>query len=92
MTEPGQNPSGWYLKADQQSLPGKMYSISVINAFAKKQFPLSETTVFGRDPSCCDIALPGSHVSRRHAEIIIEEDHLIVRDLGSSNGTYMKPQ
>ncbi|MBL4794086.1 MAG: FHA domain-containing protein [Pseudomonadales bacterium] len=81
--------TGWHLKADHHSLPGKSYSIGAINEFAKKAFPLSVTTVFGRDPSCSDIALPGSHVSRRHAELILADDHLLVRDLGSANGTFI---
>lgn len=89
MSQQGMPASGWHLKADQHSLPGKMYSIAVINTFAKKSFPLTEHTVFGRDPSCTDVTLPGTHVSRRHAELILQDDQLLVRDLGSANGTYI---
>jgi serine phosphatase RsbU (regulator of sigma subunit) len=37
--------------------------------------------------STCDIHLPDASVSRRHAEIVRHDDRLLVRDLGSRNGT-----
>ncbi len=37
--------------------------------------------------STCDVHLPDASVSRRHAEIVRREDRLLVRDLGSRNGT-----
>ena len=53
-----------------------------------QKFPLLAHTVLGRDPSC-DITIPGTHLSRRHAEIAINGHNLLVRDLGSSNGTFV---
>ncbi|MBV1883952.1 MAG: FHA domain-containing protein [Pseudomonadales bacterium] len=89
MSQPGMPSTGWELKADQHSLPGKMYSIAAINIFAKKSFPINECTVIGRDPACTDVTLPGTHVSRRHAELTLQDDQLFVRDLGSANGTFI---
>ncbi len=37
----------------------------------------------------CQIRIRSSQVSRRHCELIEEGEKLIVRDLGSSNGTYV---
>lgn len=65
----------WQLKAMTGTISGKM-------------FPVSHTLIVGRDPSC-DIAVVGSHVSRRHAEIGLRGQRLFVRDLGSSNGTFV---
>jgi pSer/pThr/pTyr-binding forkhead associated (FHA) protein len=42
----------------------------------------------GRHDDCL-IRIRSSQVSRRHCEIVPEGDALIVRDLGSSNGTYV---
>lgn len=53
-----------------------------------QQFTLLAHTVLGRD-SGCDITIPGTHLSRRHAEIAISGNKLLVRDLGSSNGTFI---
>lgn len=53
---------------------------------------LSAITVIGRDPSA-DITLDDTGVSRRHCEIRVTHDgpHLLasIRDLGSTNGTYL---
>lgn len=50
-------------------------------------FPLGRgTTVIGRDAPA-DLVLPVSAVSRRHAELRREGSTLVVRDLGSRNGT-----
>jgi hypothetical protein len=45
-------------------------------------------TVLGRG-SDADIVLDDAGVSRRHAEIRVEAGHAVVRDLGSTNGTYL---
>ncbi len=50
---------------------------------------LNGTVVVGRDPSA-DIALTWeSTISRRHAEICSDATGLLVKDLGSSNGTFV---
>jgi pSer/pThr/pTyr-binding forkhead associated (FHA) protein len=46
------------------------------------------TLVVGRSSSC-HLVLEDSMVSRRHAELIVGEDALTVRDLGSVNGIYV---
>jgi hypothetical protein len=45
-------------------------------------------TLVGRSPEC-DIFLDDVTVSRRHAEILREDDEFTIRDLGSLNGTYV---
>lgn len=45
--------------------------------------------VFAGRSERCDIVIPGSHLSRRHAELWIEDRSLHIRDLGSVNGTYV---
>lgn len=44
--------------------------------------------IVGRKPDC-DIRIPVPSVSREHCEIVLEDGKLKVRDLGSSNGTYV---
>jgi serine phosphatase RsbU (regulator of sigma subunit) len=52
-----------------------------------RAFPLDpDITVLGRD-SACEIALPDSHISKRHARIIRKDDGFHIEDLGSVNGT-----
>ncbi len=67
-------------------------------ALSNAQFPLNgERLVVGRfDPSTGPVdidltGLPGdSHVSRRHGEMFMENGKWMVRDLGSTNGIYIK--
>ena len=50
--------------------------------------PTAPRTLIGRSPEC-DIFLDDVTVSRRHAEIVREDDSFTIRDLGSLNGTYV---
>lgn len=43
--------------------------------------------LIGRKPEC-DLQIPLATVSREHCRVWVEDDKLIVRDLGSSNGTF----
>ncbi len=53
-----------------------------------KTYPLRGTTVFGRHADC-DIRINDEGISRRHAEIVVTPEGLLVRDLDSSNGTFV---
>lgn len=70
--------TGWSLKANHSAL-------------ANRIFPLKELTVIGR-ASECDISLAAAHLSRRHAQIQVVEGGLLVKDLGSANGTFINGQ
>jgi pSer/pThr/pTyr-binding forkhead associated (FHA) protein len=79
-----QNPSGidtsrdethWRLKATGNWLDGQV-------------FTLKGKTVIGRDASC-NITIPGSHLSRRHAEFLAVGSKLMMKDLDSSNGSFV---
>lgn len=47
------------------------------------------TYVLGRDESLADVVIPDHTVSSRHAEIEVIGDRCVLRDLGSSNGTFI---
>ncbi len=51
-------------------------------------YPIEDTVVIGRDESC-DITVSVSHLSRRHAQLTVSGSYLVVKDLGSTNGTYL---
>lgn len=67
----------WRLVSDSGWLPGKTFLITP-----------GKPVVIGRTDQC-DITIPGTHLSRRHAELLLQGDKLIVKDLGSSNGTFL---
>ncbi len=64
------------------------FVVTTPNGFTST-IPMSGSSfVIGRDPSC-QLRPRNAYVSRRHAEIFWENDELFLRDLGSSNGTFL---
>lgn len=54
-----------------------------------KTFPLEREEVFlGRDQAN-DITISDAEVSRRHARFIMQDENILVEDLGSTNGTFL---
>jgi pSer/pThr/pTyr-binding forkhead associated (FHA) protein len=49
---------------------------------------LDGVTTVGRQDDC-HLRIRSSQVSRRHCELFEKKGHLVVKDLGSSNGTYV---
>lgn len=50
-----------------------------------------EQTLVGRLDDC-HIRIPIAGVSRKHCEIIVDSGSITIRDLGSSNGTYVNQE
>ncbi len=58
----------------------------------RKEFPVqSEKTIIGRKEDC-DLRIPLGEVSRQHAVLMVSNGEVSIRDLGSSNGTYVNNQ
>lgn len=54
-----------------------------------KDIPLSRSRIVGREEEC-DLRIPAATVSREHCEIVVEAgEPPRVKDLASSNGTYV---
>ncbi len=62
--------------------------VSSASWLEQNRFNLSGKITIGRDPSC-DITLPLDHLSRKHVELELSGGQLHIRDLDSSNGTYV---
>jgi predicted component of type VI protein secretion system len=54
-----------------------------------KEFPLGKLPVHIGRGEDCKVRVPLPSVSRKHCELLIEDDEFAVKDLGSSNGTYV---
>lgn len=77
LTSEGAEGAPWRLVSDCSWLPGKTFVV-----------PVGRTVSVGRGDNC-DISIPGTHLSRKHAELYIKDHQLFVKDLGSSNGTFL---
>ncbi|HUG90116.1 MAG TPA: FHA domain-containing protein [Planctomycetaceae bacterium] len=53
-----------------------------------KRVVLRSDTLIGRGPEC-NLRIASNEVSRRHCMVILTDDGVLVRDLGSSNGTFI---
>jgi len=52
-------------------------------------FTLSPNTIIGTDPKTCGVVLQDKFMSSKHAEIKAENGIWVLRDSGSTNGTYV---
>jgi len=56
---------------------------------SRREFVLGRgANTVGRKDDCA-IRIPLSTVSRRHAEIIVDDQSTVIRDLGAANGTFV---
>lgn len=64
--------------------------IVMSNTSAEMQVTLRDriATTIGRGDHC-DMVIANQHVSRAHAEVMADGATVVVRDLGSSNGTFV---
>ncbi|MBS1150923.1 MAG: hypothetical protein H6Q89_2621, partial [Myxococcaceae bacterium] len=60
-------------------------------AFMNKSFPIKGTMVVGRVAGT-DVQLEDDSVSRRHAEVVMTGKTVVLKDLGSANGTTVNGQ
>jgi len=51
-------------------------------------FGVTDSVIIGRALEC-DVAVVSPHISRQHARLEVEDNRLMVEDLGSSNGTIL---
>jgi hypothetical protein len=55
----------------------------------RRSYPLRDgSLIIGRHPSC-DIMVDGRNVSKKHVECFVQDNVATIRDLGSSNGTFV---
>lgn len=69
-----------------------MVNASLILVTADKpprEVPLKKSTLIVGRQDTCHIRIPSDSVSRQHCELRVEDNGVTVRDLGSSNGTFV---
>ena len=73
-------------------LPGYRYALAVIRGVASGTvIPLVLPHVtLGREGT--DVVLDDDEASRRHTELVVQGESALIRDLGSTNGTFVDDQ
>jgi pSer/pThr/pTyr-binding forkhead associated (FHA) protein len=57
----------------------------------QSEIPLKARAVIGRQTDC-QIRIPSSGISRHHCELTLADGKVLLRDMGSSNGTFVNRQ
>ena len=61
----------------------------ITDALGRRTIPIERAvTTFGRR-SECDVRLTGADVSRQHAELVMQDGRILLRDCESKFGTYV---
>jgi len=77
-----------YSENSNSTMTEQWLLIGANTAYGKLAIPSNKTIIVGRDADC-DIVIREGLVSRHHAEINFEQHQLHVRDLNSTNGTFI---
>lgn len=75
LKEPQAESTAWALKANHVALSNRIFTLKTV-------------MTVGRSDEC-DISLAAAHLSRRHAKLFVNDGLLYVKDLESSNGTFL---
>ncbi|WP_432976254.1 FHA domain-containing protein [Dactylosporangium sp. CA-233914] len=73
---------------DQQTVTRELTVLEVISGDKKAVVRPDDTVTLGRD-AANDLVVEGNLISRRHAEVIWNDDGWFLRDLDSRNGTFV---
>lgn len=89
MTRPEDAPPTLAFSFPRGQAPDAAHYLSVALGGARRFVPLSrEPVVLGRDPGC-DVQVADAGVSREHCDVRLVGAMVVVRDLGSKNGTFV---
>tara|TARA_B100000029_G_scaffold493706_1_gene556529 strand:+ start:452 stop:1408 length:957 start_codon:yes stop_codon:yes gene_type:complete len=76
-------------RGSRRKEPGESCLVLLMGPDIGKRFPLGEGKhLVGRDSEAL-ISLREASVSRHHAEVVVDDSQVVVRDMGSTNGTYV---
>jgi ABC-type multidrug transport system ATPase subunit len=76
--------------SETQSAPHSV--VGLLHGVGAERFDITRGGTIGRDGMRTQFCLDHPHVSRVHAAIDIKDQELILRDLGSANGTFVNGQ
>lgn len=69
---------------------GRLLALSPIDSRSRElSLGLKEQVLIGSDEALNDFVVSAATVSRRHASIMLRGEHFLVRDLNSTNGTFV---
>jgi DNA-binding NtrC family response regulator len=78
--------------ADQHGpvVPERVRVVVISGADRGRELVLERGTYFVGKADGCDLVLADGAVSRRHLQLVVDKDGILVRDLGSKNGSFLR--
>lgn len=67
----------------------KAYLLNINDISQEKIFIDKKSFIIGREKTSCDYYIVNKQISKMHLEIVDIEDELFIKDLNSTNGTYL---
>jgi predicted Zn finger-like uncharacterized protein len=77
-------------EVESLTLKGKRFSLAVLSGPLSGQVVKITKTPFVIGRANGDLIIPDTEVSRTHCQIEIDEEKIVLKDLGSTNGTYFQ--
>lgn len=77
--------------ADTRNMQADVVALLFVPPWDPIRLRQDRAVVIGRSPAC-DLPIPSSNISRKHAWVHHEGNDYVVQDLGSTNGTFVNEQ
>jgi transcriptional regulator with PAS, ATPase and Fis domain len=90
MSKDGKRERTVLIKTGSEPLPGEAWLVVAPGTVAEQRIVIGDQPIVIGGAKGCDVLLKDDHVSRRHAEIQRTTDGIVLRDLGSRNGTFVE--
>ena len=82
-------PTDSLVQADGPALPEGLRLVVVAGPDAGRELALCRGTYFVGKADGCDLVLSDGAVSRRHLQVAVVRDGVLLRDLASKNGSFL---
>jgi two-component system, NtrC family, nitrogen regulation response regulator GlnG len=83
-------PTDSLAQRDAPAVPESVRVLVVSGPDRGRELVVRSGTYFVGKAEGCDLVLADGAVSRRHLELVVTRDGIVVRDLGSKNGSYLR--
>jgi transcriptional regulator with PAS, ATPase and Fis domain len=89
MSKAGERERTILIRSGSEPLEGEAWLVVAPGTVAERRIVIRDQPIVIGGIKECDVVLRDRHVSRRHAEIRRTTDGVVLRDLGSRNGTFV---
>jgi transcriptional regulator with PAS, ATPase and Fis domain len=90
MSKTGERERTVLIRSGSEPLEGEAWLVIAPGTVAERRLVIGDAPIVIGSDKECDVVLKDRHVSRQHAELRRTDDGIMLRDLGSRNGTFVE--